>query len=400
MKLKTLVGSMALLGLVSTGAFAATAQKVTNESANAGNDFWKSVIYRNQDNNGTMPTVAQGGFKVTGEVATDYFHSDRRSGFADEKGKSGFNLHTAELYFDAQVNNMVSAHAALDYDANLPNTGTGTNSSTSLTEAYATLKQGNLFLNAGLQYLNFGSTSHDTLLVPVVEQLTTINTTSLDFGIMNLGGFYADAALFNGAAYGTDASKIKDTANKANGFTVELGYAMNQGANPFYGFNGLNAYVDYINDVADTNLVKATGAGALSQQHPGVALHAGYVTGPFQLTADYVTVTKAIDEYKINNSAVKPSAYNLEADYSWNTMNVQTVTLALGGAKNAAGLPDNAAYGPTSTPETRVSLTYGYHLSPEVLVQGEYANEKDFSTGNGGTGKSANILVGRLKVAF
>lgn len=433
MKLKTLVGSMALLGLMSTGVSAAVVAQTTGHAvANTGSDFWKGVMFRNQDNNGTMPTLAAGQYKVTGEVAMDYFHSDRRLSFADtkpnNKGESMFALHTAELYFDYNINDMASAHVALDYDNNTlttdsskgtesKSTDTYTISATTLTEAYATLKQDNYYLNAGLQYLNFGSAAHDTILTPLVEEFAQVNTVALTGGAFNLGntGLYANASVYNGAPYGSDNTEAAtDSKYNAHGLSAELGYAMNEGVNPFYGFNGLNTYVDYLSDVADTGgaqVVRQTTGTNLPSKHYGVAAHVGYVTGPFQVYADYVAVMKEFEKttYSINGDSAKPSAYGIEADYSWNTANVQTISLAFDGTKDAAGLQESGAYGPTGMPENRISLSYGYHVSKQVVLQGEYANEKDYGTGTSyalgsntgaGTGKSANLFVGRLKVAF
>lgn len=425
MKLKTLVSSMALLSLVSTGAIAAThASHVPgNAVANSGSDFWQGIVYRNQDNNGTISSLATGQNKLTGLLEVDAFHSDKRGGFtnttANNKAKYALSLHTAEMYFDWRANNVTSTHFAVDYDNQQVSRNTNSIQyiqDLSLSEAYATLQKGNLFLNAGLQYLRFGSASHDSIMAPMTEDFSLTSTTALSGGIFGLNGFYADASVFNGVPYGTGTA-LTDHQNSINGFAAEVGYAQNQGVNPFYGFNGLNTYFDYINDVADTNLVKtmstSAGATALAEQHPAMAFHVGYVSGPFQLYANYVALTKKFEttEYTINGTAAKPSAYALEADYSWNPMHIQTIALGFEGSNDAAGITSNVAYGPTSTPKTRISLTYGYHLNKNVSLQGEYANEKDYATsdvadfGNGtsgytGTGESANVFVGRLKVAF
>lgn len=419
MKLKTLVASMALLSLASTGAMAVS-QVAGPAVANSGSDFWQGIVYRNQDNNGTMPKLAHGQSKVTGLAEMDVFNTDKRLGFTEDgvnnKSKTRMNLNTAEVYYDWNVNEMTSAHFAVDFDNNAVIRTTKTTSQTindlSLSEGYVTLAQGNLFLNAGVQYLRFGSASHSSLLSPIAEDLSLTNTTAISGGVFGLNGFYADASIFNGAPYGSSLKDANDTDNSINGYTAEIGYAQNQGVNPFYGYDGMNVYLDYINDAADTGAFQTiittygtahttAGWSYLKEQHPAVALHAGYVSGPFQVAANYVSVTKAIDEFVLaNGSAAKPSSYGVEADYSWNTMNIQTIALSFDGSKDLGGVIDTTSYGPNTTPETRIGLTYGYHINKNVSLQGEYANEKDYGLSDGGTGKSANVFVGRLKVAF
>lgn len=405
MKLKTLVGSMALLGIVSTGAFAANTADTGHAVANVGNTFWQGVVNRNEDNNGSTPQLSNGQSKLTGELKTDVYHSSKRTNFSEggtnADGKTRFNLDTAELYFDSQLNNMTSAHVALDYDG-----------SNTLSEAFATMTHGMFYVKAGLQYLNFGSVMHDSIITPITQELTESDTTAVSLGAMNISGFYANVALFNGAAYGaTGSDQLAEKQNNINGMQAELGYAMNQGMNPFYNYNGLNVYLDYMNDLADTNAISALKTAASAQfteQHPGIAFHAGYATGPFQVYVDYVMSSKKFTEFKVDGSDADPYAYNVEADYSFRQRYIQTVTLNFGGSKDLPGLTDNAAYGPTVMPKTRMGVTYGIRLNKNVSLQAEYANEKDYGTGttttpavtNTPTGNAANIFVGRLKVAF
>lgn len=406
MKLKTLVGSMALLSLVSTGAMAAT-HVASHAVANSGSNFWQGIVYRNQDNNGTMPTLAAGQNAVSGLVEMDAYHADKRAGFTDSsannKSKYSFNLNSAEIYFDWRANATTSAHFAIDYDNRTSAASTSeanAANNVSLSEGYVTLAQGNMFLNAGLQYLHFGSAAHRSILAPLTEDLSLTRTTAVTGGVFGLNGFYADAAVFNGVPYGTGTS-LTDSQNRINGFTAEVGYAQNQGVNPFYGYNGLNTYLDFINDIAGTNAGQAiVGTTALADQHPAVAFHAGYVSGPFQVLGNYVAVTKDFDAGKVAISAAKPATYGVEADYSWNPLHIQTIALGYDGSDNLVGITDSASYGPSASPQTRIALTYGYHVNQNVSLQGEYANEKDYSTADGASGESANVFVGRLKVAF
>jgi hypothetical protein len=432
MKLKTLVSSLAIAGLMSTSAFAATHTAVAGHTTtNDMNAFWQSVSMRNQDNNGHMITGLQAGqSKVSGELAMSIYHADRRSGkFAGsttlKQSTTRFALPAAEMFYDAQVNAMTSVHLGVDYVTSTTTDNTTTDNTTTVTlpEAYAHFSHGKFYVNAGRQYLNFGDTAHDTITTPVVEALSETSANALTVGAVNLHGFYANASLFNSAAtYGnTSTNQQENNTNAITGMTAELGYAMNQGMNQFYGYNGLNLYVDYLSNLEDTNaVVAANAANNKTKYHdavPGMAFHAGYATGAFQVSANYVMANKKFadaDKLSFTGQDAKPSAYNLEGDYSWMTTHRQEVALTFGQTEQmlGMGINTNVAGYSFAMPKTTIGIGYNYYVSKNVELQGEYLSLADYSTSkNGGdstskttltkgTGDTANAFAAQIKVKF
>ena len=446
MKLKTIVRSMAVLGLVGTSAFAAPHVQVAHHSAVAAkhDSFWQSVTYRNQDNAG-LQNLTVGQTKVTGEVAAKLTHADKGgktnktaegstdvlTGYNSNSATTNLDLSTANLYIDSRVNDFASVHVALDLTGNAQasevsdNNGnpeiTNGNKTNYLSEAYASLNHGHYYANIGHQYLNFGSAAHNTISTPVVETLTAIDVDAVSFGAVDFGGVYADASLFKGVPAGNSTANnnggdddFNNSSNGMAGYTFELGYAMDQGANDYYGFNGVNVYVDYLDDMQNLASIQAilssqptSGKNTkhfLAKKAPMLAAHIGYATGPFQVAANYAQVMN--DLTNEGADAVTPDtkfgAYNLEADYSFGMQHVQTVSFDYEGTQYLSGfqLSSSAAF---DTPETRMGLGYAYHLSKAAAVEVEYMNDKDYSkdaTPRAGSGESVSTILAEFKVAF
>ena len=440
MKLKTLVSSMVVLGVVSTGAFAAPAKAMKGSTDQA---FWQGVVDRNQDNAYMVTGLRPGQMKVTGEVKTDLTYNKKGgvgevnppslsgydqsksttnkkggvgevnppslSGYDQSKSTTKLSLNTAELYFDYKLNDFASVHVAVDHDYNNVTGSINVNKKEFFfPEAYVTLSRDNLFAKVGRQYLNFGSTSHDSITTPLTQVLSQTDTTAVTVGAYNLSGFYVDGALFNGVKEGDNVTKYTKSTNNVHGYTLEAGYAMKAAD---YNFN---LYVDYLSNMANVAAVNvyttAVLAGDSVKKIPGVALHGDFTTGPFTVKANYVMATKkfeAVSNTGQTTSAGKPQAYSLEGDYHF--MPAQTVTLGFEGTKQAAGIYPFG--GSTATyafqlPKTRLLAAYSYDLAKNVTLQGEFTHDKDYSGSDTnkswevGTGKSNNTVTARLKVAF
>jgi hypothetical protein len=435
MKLKTLVGSMMVLGLVSGSAFAAAPVADPNGDA----AFWaNNVTFRNQDNSDGVVALQTGQTKITGAVATTAAYNTKRSSYAtntttpgNDDGSLGLSLSIAELYLDSQVNDWTSVHIAMDYDPMFPSYSLSTAGDTAnptyssagtgmfFPEAYATFTHNNMFAKVGRQYANFGSTMRDSLSMTLVAQLATVNASGVTVGIQNVDGFYADAFIYQGTPYGSTDSGVNDyatinsNASMVHGYSLDLGYAHNQGTNVFYGNNGYNAYVDYIGNIADTLSFMAdrdaqtnTHATPLKQVG-GLAVHGDYTTGAFQVLADYVT---AVAKFNAGASGLgyvpgatttdsnQPSAYGVQAAYAWNENLKQRLTLGYEGTAGAAGV--RSFYSNFTLPEMRMLVSYDIKPMANVDVAAEYTNDKDYSIANSGTGESNNTVQARLKVVF
>lgn len=427
MKLKRLVGSMVVLGLVSTGVIAAPQTPedttkatqdttVTPEDKAAKDAFWESVIDRNQDNAYLVTNLHNGDIKL--------------SGLAKISAKTGANRHDIDLtktdlsedavalYMDTRVNDFTTLHLALAYGLN--NTIEHLNGSKYtdvakakkelyFPEAYAKMTYNNFFAKVGQQYLNFGSTSHHSISTPVTQLLSQTNQVAVTAGVQDLGGFYTDLSIYKGAHKADNESA--DSSNSAtNGYVAEAGYALH---NDNY---SLNVYADYISNMADVDALNfrfsdAIGDGnlqATSKNIPGIAVHGGFTMGPFEILADYVTALKYSDatDYQFNKSPAEPKAYSVEASY--NFMPKQTVTLGFQGTKQAQGL-NPYEVDTHMIPKRRLLAAYTYQLSDHVSLAGEFTHDKDYNSKTArlfsqpvivGVGKTNNTLLAKLKVVF
>jgi hypothetical protein len=448
MKLKTLVSAMAVLGVISTAAMADAGQAAPFNQGNDSNAFWSSIVNRNQDNAYAV-TLQPGQTKVTAEIATDLSYNSHRAGYSSKggngNGRTGFGLSVAELYFDAQVNQWAGVHVAADFDNNTADNGVSTgNSNTSaptvdanfskqqifFSEAYASFNYQNMFAKVGRQYANFGSTSHSSISTPFTQTLSSLEDTGITFGATNVlvDGLYADAFIYNGTPYGSyttggfsgnDYSTVYNNGSQIHGYTLEAGYALNKGANAFYGSNGGNYYLNYIANMTDATFMRYNLTNISSSSNntwtppksevPGLALHADYATGPFQVLVDYATALGSYDKTQLsfNGDGTKPSAYSLQANYSWNETNPQTATIGYEGTMQTLGLTNLG----TALPQSRLLVAYGYQVLKNVKARLEYAHDTDYGTGDyytnpsqttraSGTGNSSDSLTARLQVVF
>lgn len=416
---------MAVLGLVSTGAFAAPATAKAMKNSNSDQAFWNAVVDRNQDN-AYFVTPQPGQVKVTGEVDTRLAHTSKGGannnanlGYAAGKSKTAFDLHSAEVYLDAglpsvmlagnPLNTMVHVALSHDYDNTANNLNgkevtTITSASIDSTakmffpEAYAMMTYEHLFAKVGRQYVNFGSVDHDSISTPLTEVLSNTNETGVTLGLMNLYGFYGDVSFYNGAFYGDSPNDIRDNKNKVHGFAAELGYAMK---NNNYHFN---AYVDYISNMADVDALNYDLANAkliagntslnTTDKVPGVAVHGDFTMqagadSSFTVMGDYVTATKKFNkaDWMFNNDGAKPQAYGVEGDYTF--LKHHTITLGFQGSKQAAGVQlvgaDLTATNTFPMPKTRLLAGYTYDLNKYVSFGAEYTNDKDYGTSDTNT---------------
>ena len=325
---------MLVLGVISTGAIAASAEATnadaaattvdTAKAAAADATFWKSIIDRNIDSNGFNNAAANdklslsGLVKVRAESGVNRHNTDLRKITLEESAE--------ELYVDAPVNEYTTAHMALSrgWNSTINNlngekyTVSGSDQEKDKTlyisEAYVKMNYNNFFAKVGQQALNFGSTSHHSISTPLTQTLSNTNQLAITVGMQNLKGFYADGSMYKGAATTT---VDHDTKKDVIGYTIDLGYAI---YNDKY---SSNVYVDYISNMADVNeinfdlakLLKDAGRTATYKKTPGVALHGDVTMGPWSLLADYVVSAKKFDkgDSEYNGEAARPQAYNIEA---------------------------------------------------------------------------------------
>ena len=422
MKLKTLVGSMMVLGLVTTGVMANSkaSQDATKISTDVADQVYSSSVDRNQDNAYPVRSLSAGQIKVSGLAKVD--STVRANRHNTDLSKNNLSANNEELYFDALVNDFTTLHLALAYDYNnvinhldgseVQSVSTATSKHTSdrelyFSEAYAKMFKENFFVKVGQQYINFGSTKHDAITEPVTQTLSNTDQLAATFGVQNLlGGLYASVAFYKGA-------NIADGKgySRSNGYNVDIGYALHGDT------YSANMYADYISNMADIDAINNTlantkikGTNVINKRIPGMAVHAGVTMGPLQLLADYVTALQSADarDYEFNKSSAEPSAYSVEASY--NFMPKQTATIGIQGTKKAFGL--KALGAETFLPKERLLVAYTYQFTRNLSLQAELTHDKAYASsvsygnkGNEGnpttgSGKEDNMVLARLTVAF
>ncbi|MSP52802.1 MAG: LbtU family siderophore porin [Gammaproteobacteria bacterium] len=446
MKLKLLVGSMVMMGLVSTYVHADTiTPQLTGDTTTVMSagllSFWEGIVDRNEDNANGVVLNQQN--HISGAVSTQAGYTSKRgstttttSPYTDtspnNKGNTAISLANAELYVDSEVTNWARAHVATsygsDFTTSVSNYGT---TDMFFTEAYAELnnfQQGApvwMFAKIGRQYLNFGSIQHNTITEPLTDDLALSNATAITVGAIAKNGLYGNFYGYNGSPYGTgntySSPAVTDSSNTIHGWGAEVGYAMGNAT------QGLNVYADYIANITDT-LSFADNIGYYAKgsttwtsiypdkKRPGFALHANYNKGPFGVIADYVGMVSAFDQdiYSYNGQGANLSAYALEADYTLSTQQAQMISLGYQGSGNAVQF-----YGLGNTfsmPKSRVIAGYKYTFTSNVNMKFEYMYDKDYvksdvaTSGTGttsstissfpGSDGSNNTVLARLNVMF
>lgn len=441
MKLKTLVGSMMVLGVVSTGVIAAPS---TPEAGNKAKDavavpedttkavtdvaeqaFWTSIIDRNQDNAYLVPNLSSGQVKLSGLITVN------NTANKFDLAKSDLSENDEELYVDARANDFTTFHLALAYG--LDNTIKYLNGSDTtdagnakkklyIPEAYAKMTYGNFFAKVGQQYINFGSTSHQSISTPLTQILSQTDQLAITLGMKNVHGLYGGASLYKGADYGShiktdsksDATEGKK--NKFKGYAIDLGYALHNNS------YSANVYAGYISNMLDVNALDFRFSDAIGDKSvqatqkavPAVAVHGDMTVGPVQLSANFVSAIKKFDaaDYALYGTSkkdeeLKPLAYGLEANYTF--MPKQTITLGFQGTKNAGGL-NPYDFARHQMPKQRLLAAYTYQLSDHVSLAAEYDRDTQYSSGASfqlgkkeravGSGKIDNTILAKLKVAF
>jgi hypothetical protein len=447
MKLKLLVGTMAVMGLLSTSINAdvtRTQPSVDNVTV-ASTDvvtFWEGIVNRNEDNaNGVILNKQN---HVSGAVSTQANYSTKRGTdlaantspytdtSANNQGNTSLNLANVEVYFDSQVSNWARVHIATTYGSDFTGSSYG-NVNMFFTEAYAELnnfQQGApvwMFTKVGRQYLNFGSTQYNTITQPLTNDLSLSNATAVTVGAIAKNGVYGDVYGYNGNAYGGPAGSVANTnsANTIHSYGAEVGYAMGNST------QGLNVYADYIANIADTLsfgnslYYSPTSKGTTTwkaiypdQQRPGYALHANYNNGPFGIIADYVGMVSAFDKdiYSYNGHGASLAAYSFEADYTLPTQKVQMISLGYQGSENA--LQFYGLGNVFSMPKSRMIAGYKYTFNTNINMKFEYMYDKDYAKSDlattgakttsgsyplakyAGSGASNNTVLARLNVMF
>lgn len=400
MKVKPIIATMFVLGLVGGSALAAQQrgdiaglrddyynQGSTSSSGNWLMDHVKVGAQLNVDaslSDKTRATFVNGNILTPRLGPSGYFIAAAYG----NKGSSDITLNNSNVSLDFKPADWVRGHIELTG-------GDYSNSSFSIDEAYATLgklQDNGFFLSAGREYAPYGYYGDPHPLTPsLMQSLSQVNATMVDVGFAQPCGFYGSGYLFRGvlkAPSMTGATVTNNNANVNNG-GLDVGYNWN---NNQMGFSLGAGWLYNISDVAAI-LPDLT---RYSKNVGGLALHAEGFTGPFDANITYVgalsryNTTDGIIPLVYQGSGAAPKAVGGQVGYGFNTM----------GHENRVALGYQQSYQASAIglPQSRIEADWTVGLFTRTNLQFQYTYDKDYSVANGGTGTNANTGKVRLSV--
>lgn len=454
MKLKQVVGSLFLLGLVSSPAFAAPvasndmpldplrSQVARMESAmqedQAGglylrecNDWWKRIT-------------------VSGQANVDAATANRSPVFWNENGSvSDLWLDSALLFIDGQLSDWAHGHIGLAYGTNSPNfvrvrpgnsqqghTGGSSVANSLLDEAYISINQFSknpFFFQAGKQRVRFGDYKPFADITPSLTQLLSeTRAVTATVGFSHCTGLNGSIYAFRGANVQADSTESNDGLSRIKNYGGSLGYAMET---EDWGFK---AGVQYLSNMVDVDyisqtLVAATPLGVsnlafgnYAKRVGGVAANIGGRYGMFDASAKYVGSVRAFDPTDIaftddfgqTATGAKVKAWGVDVGVSFPTMGHESrFGLGYQGSNQAGlvGAADNSLsnvplFLSTGLPQDRYLAEYAVNLTRNTDLGFQYRQDVSYSSnqrpivssdGDIDNGKlRANVGTVRLSVKF
>lgn len=312
---------------------------------------------------------------------------------------NNINLSGAELDTYVQASPWIHGFMALDYDSNDVNNG----SKVFLNRAFILIGNLNrlpLYTEIGQIYVPFGRYSSLFVTAPTTQGVGRTRARSLVLGFQQTGD-----NRFHAEIYGYQSV----TNNIGKGHTTNEG-----GADAGYNFNlgKVSGYVgaSMISNIADSQGFQATSFlnnESLHHSVPAYDVYGSLTLKPLTLIAEYVKVMRrfAITDVAYSNHGARPSAYNVELDYSFNTgSKPSAVGITYQGSSQALAL---------GLPQQRYGVVYSVNIWKDTQFRLEYRHDKNYkdsaatSTVNPTTpavatdlGKSDNAVTAQFDLYF
>ena len=319
------------------------------------------------------------------EVELDYRvdNTDSNDPNTKDTSSSDISVATVELYFDGQLTDWISGHVQLLWEQDVTDP-------IDMDEAYIAIANEEISSMSyifGKMYTPFGSFESNMIFDPLTLELGETNESAALIGYDN--NFYALGYIFNGDI--NETSKINDGDNNIDNFGLKIGYAI--GNETF----SIDAGVDYINNLADSDVLQVFTVNGLESFVAGLGVHANFNFGMFTVIAEYVDamddfqVNELIDEDNnpLNTQKRSPSAYNIEAGFEIGTI----TTLAVGyqGSSDAMDI---------GFPESVGLIAVGLDIADSTGLSFELAFPSEYSTSEGGDGETDIVFTTQLAIEF
>lgn len=311
-------------------------------------------------------------FQINTLIEVEAFDTDDAEG--DFSGVDGqdIELATVEVGVEAQPTDRLSGHVLFLYEE-------GAGDEVVVDEATVSFALNDtLGLTAGKEYVPFGRFETLVITDPLTLELGETNETvaQLDFGGPGWGG-----AVY---AYSGDTTDAAGDAREGLGIGVDF-------EQDTWAIGG-----SLISNLGDSDLLQEVdgggGAGVLSDDVPGLGLHALGSFGAVTLIAEHV---RALDDFVAGDlgGAVagdsQPTATNLEAGFE------------IGGGWAIAGayrMTDEAQF--AGLPETMIAAAVSYQITDQVGIALEVNSKEDYDLSDGGTGDDSRTVLAQLAVEF
>lgn len=456
MKLKLVIASMSVLGLVSCPAIAATtttthhkhhtkpqtetiAQRDYKDMVPAGEICSIShptmiMDSMTQSMGRSMPSPCNPGWfdriQLSGGINVDVGKWGNRSNAFMGENYQRLSLNDAYLNMAAIVNDWVSAFVGLsygnpttvsdnstyggEYSAAYSNNIQGNgNNVIQLEQAYATIANFDMspiFLQLGKQYQDFSRYKIHPIERSMTQVMSETLATSIKLGFIVPMGFHGSISAFD-----DPIAKLGATAKPTN-YDVALGFDHPGDA---FGFDLGAAYIYNMIGVNDTaySVQNFTGNNGYSNRIGGVAAYADANSGPFIFSLRYTAAVQRFNPLDLPRNGVtsvvgtglighpgasaivspsasgaKPWSAGAQAGYGFE-----------GWGKNQnvyLGFQTSREAAGLNLPKNRWLAGYGIDMWKYTSFGLEWDHDTDYSAGTGGSGNSTNLVSLRASVQF
>lgn len=310
--------------------------------------------------------------QVTGLVEME---AQASTTFEDDDHASDLVLATVEVGIAAQVTPWVGAEVVLLYEDD-----GGTALDVDVGAITLAPPHGPWAVTAGQFYLPFGTFETHMVTDPLTLELGETRESALMAGFVN-GGLAAVAYGFNGE---NDPGGDDDIGS----WGATLGYGVEGSGVAVAG------QVGYLSNLGDSDaLQEALDPTAPGRAEVGAWFASAVVSGGrFTVIAEYLAAAETFAPGELDSSRAKPHGWNLEAGVGFD-LSGREATYALG----VQGTADALALG---LPKERILTALSLALFPDTTLSLEWAHDRDYPRGQGGTGNRAETVTAQVAVAF
>ena len=297
--------------------------------------------------------------------------------------ESDIILATVELAISSQVNDWVEVGVSFLYEED--------ETDLEVDEAYirlANLDASPVFLTAGQIYVPFGTYETNLVSDPLTLEIGEARESAIQLGFVQ--------GEFSGSVYAFNGDHKVDGDNEIGSWGANLGFAHEEEARAWafgVGYISDLGDSDTLQDIIDENL-DGVGIDDPSERTGGWTISAVGAFGPFSLIGEYLAATEEFDAdaLSFDGDGAKPSAWNIEAGYSFEVMGRESIAaIAYQGTREALGI---------DLPEERWLLGWSVEIFDNTALSFEWAHDSDYGESDGGTGESAESFVAQLAVEF